>query len=357
METPKRKGKLKKFLIYFISILVVIVVGIYISFKISPWPGAMLIRMEFTKGGETTNENLAKYAPSDVTIKQNIKYMEGSDDTYLDVYFPNSVDNTSTLLPTVVWIHGGAWLAGDKSELSNYSKILSSKGFTVIQLNYSLAPGSHYPVPVKQTNEALNFILKNAKDFHIDTNKILLAGDSGGAQIAAQLSAIITSKNYADIVNITPYLKPESLKGVILFCGPYNLKDVNLEGAFGAFLETVLWAYSGTKDFQNNKFFYTGSVIDYVTKDFPNTFISVGNNDPLNLYSYQLSDKLISLGVKTDTLYFPENYTPALPHEYQFNLDVEAGNLALQKTVEFINLVTSNSIDTNKTNSDSLIIN
>lgn len=347
METkPKKKFNLKKFILYFLAVIFFLVAVTYIAFQVSPYPGALLIRMEFKKNGEKMNEDLAGLVPPGIKSITNLQYSANmqSDDTFLDIYFPTQIDNTSKLLPTIVWIHGGAWIAGDKSELSNYSKILSSNGYTVIQLNYSLAPGSHYPVPVKQTNEAFKFIFENHKEFHIDTSKILLAGDSGGAQIAAQLATIITSPDYSKIMNITPYLKPSSLKGVILYCGPYNMHDVNLDGAFGGFLKTVLWAYSGTKDFQNNKFFYTGSVVDYVTSSFPTAFISVGNADPLKNYSFELASKLQSLGVKTDTLFYPENYQPPLPHEYQFILNSDAGKLALQRSIAFINSVTKDSV-------------
>jgi acetyl esterase len=40
--------------------------------------------------------------------------------------------------------------------------------------------------------------------------------------------------------------------------------------------------------------------------------------------------------VQLDTLFFPEDYRPKLPHEYQFNLDSGAGREALDHTVRFL---------------------
>ena len=48
-------------------------------------------------------------------------------------------------------------------------------------------------------------------------------------------------------------------------------------------------------------------------------------------------DALTKLGVRVDALFFPADYEPALPHEYQFNLDTEAGRLALDRSVAFLN--------------------
>jgi acetyl esterase/lipase len=68
------------------------------------------------------------------------------------------------------------------------------------------------------------------------------------------------------------------------------------------------------------------SVINYLNPDFPPCFISVGNGDPLQEHSKALASKVATLHVKMDTLFYPSNYLPDLPHEYRFNLDIDAGN-------------------------------
>ncbi len=75
----------------------------------------------------------------------------------------------------------------------------------------------------------------------------------------------------------------------------------------------------------------------HVTKDFPATFISGGNGDPLtNTQSIPLASKLTSLGVPVTQLFYPANDTPSLPHEYQFNLDTTNGKQAFSRTVDFL---------------------
>ena len=78
------------------------------------------------------------------------------------------------------------------------------------------------------------------------------------------------------------------------------------------------------------------SVARFVTADFPPTFISVGNADPLVRHSQVMADALQKKGVRVDSLFFPDDYRPALPHEYQFNLDSGAGKEALERTVRFL---------------------
>jgi acetyl esterase/lipase len=73
-----------------------------------------------------------------------------------------------------------------------------------------------------------------------------------------------------------------------------------------------------------------------MTADFQPMFISAGNADPLLPQSRAFAEAVSGLGVHVDSLFFPHDYSPALPHEYQFNLDMEAGQLALERSVQFL---------------------
>lgn len=332
--------KLKKTLIGIGITMVILIVSTIIAFKVSPWPYAMLIRYVFNKEGLKVNENLGKRVPPGVFEMRNFQYTPQHKDAILDVYYPSSINETAQTLPVIVWIHGGGWVAGSKDHLSNYCKILADKGYIVAAIDYTLAPGGNYPLPLKQTQRSLQYLMANAKRFHIDTNRFILAGDSGGAHIAAQSANIIYNKNYADLLGVQPAINPDGLAGLMLYCGPYDTSLLDFKSDFSGFLKTILWAYSGQKDLKSTVF-KTASVINYVTAAYPPTFISVGNADPLLPQSLALARKLSGLGVPVDSLFFKDNYKPALPHEYQFNLDTDAGEMALKRSLEFLKKVTA----------------
>ncbi|MBE2227563.1 MAG: alpha/beta hydrolase [Ignavibacteria bacterium] len=329
-----KKRFLKITLISFLSLLL-LAISVYIWFQVSPYPSAWLIRRAFTKDGIKLNEELAKHTPQGVKQELDIQFSPGDNDAFMDIYYPEDLSGRSAL-PLIVWTHGGAFIAGDKSEIANYCKILASKGYIVAAVNYSLAPGKNYPVPVEQVNKALGFLQKNAAKYKINPGSIFLAGDSGGAHISAQLAAVLTDNTYAAMLNIQPAVEPAAIKGVILYCGPYNSALVNFDGAMGGFLKTVLWSYMGSKDFMNDPKMGSFSVTNFVKGTFPKAYISVGNHDPLKPHSFELARKLSAAGVITDTLFFPEDYSPGLPHEYQFTLDNEAGMTALSRMVDFL---------------------
>jgi len=321
--------------------LVAIATLAFLAFKLTPWPSALLIRYTFDKESLTVNNKLAKHVPPGITSLTDLQYDETDKDAKLDVYYPSAIQNSSRKLPVIVWVHGGGWISGNKGHIGNYCKILASQGYVAVSIDYSIAPEKKYPTPVIQTNASLIYLLNNAEKLHINPKHFILAGDSGGAHIVSQLANVITDSNYAHSMKIAPSISKNKLSGLLLYCGPYDAQSINQDGSFGMFIKTVLWSYSGQKDFLASEKFKLASVVDYVTRDFPPSFISAGNDDPLLPQSQALASKLKSLSVKVDTLFFEPGYNPKLPHEYQFNLDNSAGKLALKRSVEFLQNVTN----------------
>ncbi|WP_162141685.1 alpha/beta hydrolase [Pedobacter heparinus] len=334
-KPAKRRGL--KILSWFFSVLCLLLLLTYIAFQISPWPSAMLIRYAFNKGGKATNLALDRFTPKNISQELNIPYADiNNKETRLDLYFPPKDEHQGNPAPLIIWIHGGAWLAGSKNDVGNYCKILAGQKYIVAAVDYSLAPGSTYPTQLFQVNQALAFLKKNAGKFNIDTSKFILAGDSGGAQMAAQMAGTISDQDYAKAIKIKPSLNRNQLAAVLLYCGAYDISQVNLKGSSGWFLKSVLWSFTGDKHFMNNPAFNAISITGKVTPAFPPTFISVGNNDPLAAHSYALASRLNNLGVKVDSLFFANDHQPALPHEYQFNLEGKDGQLALKKSLQFL---------------------
>jgi acetyl esterase len=271
-----------------------------------------------------------------VIAKLDEQYDPSDANARLDVFYPEQVEATETMLPTIVWIHGGAWVSGDKGHMANYLKILAAKGYTTIGVNYSLAPGAVYPTPLRQVNMALRYLNETGGGFHIDRSRLFLAGDSAGSQIAAQMANIISVPSYASAVGIQPAITRAQLRGIVLYCGAYDIHAIDLNGPFGGFLHTVLWSYMGTKDFLIDPKSAQASVVRYLTPQFPPMFISGGNDDPLTPQSRAMAKAAAAQGVDVDSLFYPDNYTPALPHEYQFNLDTAAGQQALEQSLLFL---------------------
>ena len=321
---------LKYVLLYLVGAALLLAAVGYTAFEVSPWPSALLVRRLFDRTGIETSRALEKHVPAGVAAMLNMRYDGAESDAVFDVFYPAVIQNAGKILPTIVWVHGGGFLSGSKDLIANYLKILAGKGFVTIGVNYSLAPGKTYPTPVRQVNAALAFITENAERLHTDPSKLFLAGDSTGSQIVGQLANMISGQAYASEVGIAPSIKRSQLRGVILFCGAYE--PANL-----IYKRTVLWSYFGRRDFWHDPRLAQLPVAGHITAEFPALFISAGNNDPFLSESHNLAETAARRGVMVDSLFFPKSYAPPLPHEYQFNLDNEAGRLALERMVSFIN--------------------
>ena len=132
-----------------------------------------------------------------------------------------------------------------------------------------------------------------------------------------------------------PGIARAALRGVVLFCGPYDPTTMNFGGSFADFMRTVIWSYVGTRNPQD-ALVQQMSVTPHVTAAYPPVFISVGDADPLAPQSVALADALRTQGVEVDALFFPRDHDPPLNHEYQLLLSTDAGRLALDRSVAFL---------------------
>ncbi|MCJ0907380.1 alpha/beta hydrolase [Rhodococcus sp. ARC_M6] len=303
----------------------------------SPWPGTLAIRWMAAGSADSVSSTLDELAPSGITTVSDVQYRDGDPDAMLDAYYPAA--STSAGLPTLIWAHGGSWIYGDKTDYSGYYESLAGEGFTVISLDYSLGPDAMYPTVLSQLNDGYRYITDNAAALHVDSDELFLGGDSAGAQISSQIAAMVTDPSYAAQVGVKPSLSPDQLRGVVLDCGVYDMNEfLAREGKFGwtADRESV-WAYTGTKDFENSVAVQQMSTLNFVTAKFPPTFITGGNVDVLTAgQSKPFADKLTSLGVDVDALFYPDDYQPELDHEYQFDLDTPDGQVAFDRTAAFL---------------------
>jgi acetyl esterase/lipase len=335
-ESPSAAASFTRALTWIVGITCVLVLLGKAAIEFSPWPRALLIRWSFDSETKKMSEALAKHVPAGISEQLNEHYDPADPDAFLDVYFPSEMGGSERVLPAVVWVHGGAWVSGNKNDIANYARIVASKGFAVASVNYSIAPEATYPRPVKQVVAALAYLNGNADRLHMDKSKIFLAGDSAGSQIATQVANIISSPAYATTMGMAAPLDRSQLAGVVLYCGPYDVSSLKFESRWGYFPKALLWSYVGKKDFLKDPAIAAMSVAHHVTADFPPTFISVGNDDGLMPQSRAFAETLASLGVEVDSLFFEENHTPRLGHEYQFILDIEEGRLALERSVAFL---------------------
>ena len=336
----KKPARLLRVIIILLCLLAFLSVGTVVAFNVSPVPGSLLIRALFNKPPAPPPSDMT--CENEVSVSKNVRYGD-SDDELLDLYLPTE---NSGAFPLIIWVHGGAFVGGDKADVEFLARALAFNGYAVASINYSRAPEAAYPTPVLQTGTAYDFLTNNTYpgSEKVDKSRIFLAGDSAGAHITAQFSNLQTNSAYRAAFlsehNAPHFPEPipaAVLKGVLLYCGPYSIPNLlNAEHPLLKFLVSQTgWAYFKDRNPAKSPFADEADIIQHLTADFPTAFITDGNTLSFPQHAKELAERLSALGVSTQELYF-DNYPEDVPHEYQFDLRKEPGQTAIEQALKFL---------------------
>jgi arylformamidase len=130
-------------------------------------------------------------------------------------FFPASRSDA----PLLVFIHSGWWRSLDKSDFSFIAPAYTRAGFNVALTNYTLAPQASIAEIVRQQLRALAWLYRRAEQYDFDRERIVVAGHSAGAHLAAMMMAAVWPA-YGDD------LPANLVKGGILMSGLYDLEPV-----------------------------------------------------------------------------------------------------------------------------------
>ena len=163
-------------------------------------------------------------AVNDYRVVPNITYSTANNYACkLDVYMRNNPGRTT---PTVVYIHGGGWVAGTKE--SSVMGILPylELGLSVVNVEYRLATVSLAPAAVQDCRLALRWVFKNAKQFGFDTTKIVVTGGSAGGHLALMTGMLDPSAGF-DIPTDWDYAGVEpKVAAIVNWYGITDVKDL-----------------------------------------------------------------------------------------------------------------------------------
>jgi acetyl esterase/lipase len=99
----------------------------------------------------------------------------------LDIYAPSGAKN----LPVVVWVHGGGWQVGDKTEVASKPLAFTRKGLIFVAVNYRFVPNVTMDAIVQDIAKSVRWVHDNIGSRGGDPKRLFLMGHSAGAQLAA----------------------------------------------------------------------------------------------------------------------------------------------------------------------------
>jgi arylformamidase len=115
-------------------------------------------------------------------VKRDIPYATPADERQvLDIYAPPHAKE----LPVVIWIHGGGWQTGDKSDVQIKPRAFMDKGFVFVSTNYRLLPRVDMGTIVRDVARSIHWVHDHIADHGGDPRRLFVMGHSAGAQLAA----------------------------------------------------------------------------------------------------------------------------------------------------------------------------
>ena len=245
--------------------------------------------------------------PSGVSQCRNVRYAGHGRFGLLDVYFP---DGTREALPTIVSIHGGGYVYGSKEIYRRYCMDLAGRGFSVVNFNYRLAPRWKFPAPLEDTNAVMEWVIANAAKYHLDPDKIILVGDSAGAQLASQYAAIATNHEYAAHFDFK--VPGITIRALGLNCGMYDPGSMAGQKIKGIFRDY----YGSRPDWTDPRF----KVLEAVTDRYPPAYIATAHHDFLRPCARPMYDFLTSRHIKCAGKCYGTEEDNTIGHVFHVNI-------------------------------------
>lgn len=243
----------------------------------------------------------------------------------MDIYYPKG--QNEELFPVIVSVHGGGWFYGDKELYRFYTMYLASKGFAVVNFNYRRSPEYKYPAGFLDVCDLMDFIAVHKEKFKLDMERLYMVGDSAGAQLVSQYCIYATNPEYRELFDLPENGIIPVPKKVALNCGIYDLGDV-----FYRNMSTCNWYLPELLEGNLAKSFF--KVLDYMTPDFPATYLMTSINDALSEYTVPMKRKLKKLKVPFIYREFGCD-TPEDGHVFHLNMYSLAGMQCNEEELEF----------------------
>jgi acetyl esterase/lipase len=159
--------------------------------------------------------------PDWVGLEANIPY-DQYQDTRLDVMWPKTAAKGRR--PGVIMFHGGGWIRSSKETMmGSFCLPYLKQGFVVCNVEYRLAPVATAPAAVEDALKAAQWFFDHAKEYDVDTNRIVVTGASAGGHLALMVGMATTAANLGPTVRVAAIVNGYGITEVAdLLSGPHR---------------------------------------------------------------------------------------------------------------------------------------
>ncbi|MCK5134197.1 MAG: alpha/beta hydrolase [Bacteroidales bacterium] len=205
--------------------------------------------------------------PENIEIDKAIVYKQvDSASLKLDIY---KLKNLNKAAPVLIFIHGGAWAKGERSDYLPYLLDYAKKGYVTATISYRLSQEAPFPAAVMDVKCAVRWIRAHADQYMINPEKIAVIGGSAGGHLAMML-AYSDEKEFGEDCTDGPGGK---VQVVVNLYGPADLSTEYAQE------QSSVLEFLGESYQENPGLYLTASPGAYISSDDPPTLIFHGTID------------------------------------------------------------------------------
>lgn len=249
--------------------------------------------------------------PQGFVAEYDVPYVsEGDDSQRLDIYYPETVAEQP--LPLLVWIHGGGWRGGSKSQVPYLNQL--KRGYVVASVEYRFSQKAKFPAQIQDCQAAIRWLRANSRKYSVDSDRIGIGGASAGGHLVALLGTCGGKDAFAKIGGNDD--QSDRVQAVCDIFGPTNFwsvirqanEDPNVKNVFDWNNGDPYSQLIGAKLGEDKEACDAVSPVRYVSADNPPFLILHGDHDALVPYaqSVELEDLLRKAGVEVLLQRLPE---------------------------------------------------
>jgi acetyl esterase/lipase len=223
---------------------------------------------------QTATSEWAAVLANDIRAVTNVTYLTASNwEAKLDVYVPRSAGPH----PTMIQFHGGGWTGGSREGVTLRALPYLEMGMAVVNVSYRLGRIERAPAAVEDTLCALRWVIRNAKEYSFDVNRIVTTGYSAGGHLALATGMIPASQG---LDRQCPGTEPLRVAAIVNWYGITDVAEL-LDGP-NVRPYAVEWLGSRPDRVEVAK---RVSPLTYVRKDLPPILTIHGDADPVVPYT------------------------------------------------------------------------
>jgi len=260
----------------------------------------------------------ARAARREIAVHRDIGYAPtGARHHRLDVYRPQRQSGAPQ--PIVLYVHGGGFRILSKDTHWVMGFAFARAGYLVFNISYRLAPRYPFPAAVEDCARAFEWVVSNAESYGGDLGRLVLAGESAGANLALTLS-LLSCYRRSEPWAARVFDLDASPRAVVPYCGVHQVSDVGrfhrakphkINGFLNDRLHEVSDGYLGPAPERHGATLDLADPVVWLERGeaparaLPPCFATVGTRDPLLDDTRRLQAAYAALEGDCEAVYYP----------------------------------------------------